>query len=221
MDLDRIGATGGESAAGVAFDGAALTWDEEPRRVRLARAVSIALAREVPMTPRMAALEYGCGTGLVTQALAPRLGRITAVDSSAGMLAVLERKVVERGMKNVRPLLLDLSAESPPPGRYDLIFSSMTLHHIRDVRSLLGLFYGLLRPGGYLAVADLDKEDGTFHGGREVEHHGFERGEFLKILSASGFTDGRALTAHLLRREAPGGGVREYPVFIAVGRRGG
>ena len=189
-------------------------------RVRLARSVSAALAREVPMTPRMDAMEYGCGTGLVTLALAPRLGSVTAVDSSAGMLAVLERKVVERGMENVRPLLLDLRLEEPPPGRYDLIFSSMTLHHIRDVRSLLALFYGLLHPGGYLAVADLDEEDGSFHGVREVEHHGFERGEFLQMLSASGFADGRALTAHLLRREAPGGGVREYPVFVAVGRRG-
>ena len=73
------------------FDERAQTWDEQPRRVQLARDIFAALERQVPLQRDWAALDYGCGTGLLTLALAPRVRRILAVDSSQGMLAVLAK----------------------------------------------------------------------------------------------------------------------------------
>jgi len=59
----------------------------------------------------------------------------------------------------------------------------MTLHHIADTGAILEKLNALLRPGGMIALADLDLEDGFFHDdpGEEV-HHGFERSALQRIL---------------------------------------
>ena len=49
------------------------------------------------------------------------------------------------------------------PERFDLVYTLMTLHHIPDTAKILGSFQALLQPGGVLCIADLDKEDGSFH----------------------------------------------------------
>jgi cyclopropane fatty-acyl-phospholipid synthase-like methyltransferase len=53
------------------FDAVAASWDQEPRRVKLARDVVEAIRRELPLTPEMEVLDYGCGSGLVTLGLQP------------------------------------------------------------------------------------------------------------------------------------------------------
>jgi hypothetical protein len=50
-----------------------------------------------------------------------------------------------------------------PEQRFHLIFSSMTMHHIEDVPSLIHSFYEMLDSGGFLAIADLDQDGGEFH----------------------------------------------------------
>jgi len=64
----------------------------------------------------------------------------------------------------------------------------MTLHHIKDVRGLLKRFHHALLPGGYIAIADLDKEDGRFHDNHDgVFHHGFDRDELGLLFAEAGF----------------------------------
>ena len=72
-----------------AFDARARTWDDDPRRRKLAESIFAALEQAVPLRADMAALDYGAGTGLLTLALAARVRRVLAVDASAGMLGVL------------------------------------------------------------------------------------------------------------------------------------
>ena len=198
------------------FDERAQTWDEEPRRVQLAADVFAALARAIPLRTDMAALDYGCGTGLVTLALAARVQRVLAVDSSAGMLAVLAKKAPAAGIANVEPLRADFATEPLPPGPFDLVASAMTLHHVADVETLVRKFYALLAPGGFLALADLDAEDGSFHGANApgVHHLGFDRAELAAKLEAAGFADVRFAAA--ARSEKNG---RAYTVFLAAARK--
>lgn len=47
--------------------------------------------------------------------------------------------------------------------RFDGIISAMALHHIKDTQHLLRTFTSHLHPGGFIALADLDREDGSFH----------------------------------------------------------
>jgi len=53
------------------FNKAAATWDEEPRRLKLAGEVADAIAKSIPLTPSMDVLDFGCGTGLLTLNLQP------------------------------------------------------------------------------------------------------------------------------------------------------
>jgi cyclopropane fatty-acyl-phospholipid synthase-like methyltransferase len=197
------------------FDQLAASWDTDASRIRLAEAVADAITRQVEMTPEMKVLDFGCGTGLVTLALRPRVGTVTGADTSAGMLGVLEGKVREQGLGGVKTLLLRLDDGYALPGDYDLIVSSMTLHHVADTERLFARFREHLRPGGWLAIADLDREDGTFHDAdtTDVFHQGFDRANLRAMLADLGFEDLVDTTAFVRRRNE-----REYPVFLISGR---
>jgi len=197
------------------FDQAAATWDQTERRVLLAQAVAGAVAARVPLSGEVEALDFGCGTGLVTLALAPRVGSITGADTSPGMLGILAGKAEAQGI--LVPLIpLDPTGTGDLGGPYHLIVSSMTLHHVPDVPALFRRFAGHLRPRGWVALADLDQEDGSFHEDAAGVHHpGFAREQIQSWLVAAGFQEVCLETATLVRKED-----RDYPVFLATARRG-
>jgi SAM-dependent methyltransferase len=201
------------------FDGVARTWDEEPRRVRLAAEVVGAIGRALPLAPEMEALDLGCGTGLATLALAPFLGTITGADASAEMLAVLGEKIRAGGHENVRAVRIDLDGDAPLGGPYDLVVSSMTLHHVREVDALLGRIFAALRPGGDVAIADLEPEGGAFHDDNAgVFHFGFDPAYLGRRLERAGFDDVRTSLATTMTKESVGA-PREFRVFLAVATR--
>lgn len=201
------------------FDTVAAKWDQEPRRLKLAQDVLAAMRRELPLTPAMEALDYGCGSGLIALGLQARVGRITGADSSQGMLDVLTAKVREQGLANVSTILLDLETQRLE-GRYDLIVSSMTLHHVQDVPFLIASLVRALNPGGWLALADLETEDGRFHDDPTgVLHHGFSS-EFLTAeFGKNGLTGVRAVSAASIDKPGEGGAVRRYPVLLCIGQK--
>ena len=201
------------------FDAVAEKWDEEPRRLKLAQEVVAAMRRELPLTPSMQALDYGCGSGLVTLGLHPLVGRIAGADSSKGMLEVLQRKIKERQLSNVSTMLLDLEHQELEQC-YDLIVSSMTLHHVQDVAGLINSLARSLNPGGWLALADLESEDGTFHDdSKGVLHHGFSRAFLTDAFSRCGLTDVRVVTATTVDKKRENGTVASYPVLLCLGHR--
>ncbi len=204
------------------FDDAAATWDSEPRRIALMKAVGEMILREARPTIDMQALDYGCGTGLVSLYLLPHVRSVTGADSSPGMLDVLRRKLAEGGIENMRVLHLDLEHDRLPDERYDLVVTSMALHHIADTDRVLRAFYDLLRPGGTMCIADLDTEPGIFHtaeAAASVHHHGFDRNQLSRQLQQIGFHEVRAVTAHTIRRPVEGGTERDFPVFLIVADR--
>jgi cyclopropane fatty-acyl-phospholipid synthase-like methyltransferase len=199
------------------FDQAAATWDEQPRRVELARAVAGQIARQLPLSHDMDVLDFGCGTGLLTLALQPLVRSVTGADASSGMLDVLRQKVRAQELANVTTVLLDAEAPLTLDTRFHVIVSSMALHHVAELAPLFRRFHAQLQPGGRVALADLDREDGTFHeDARGVSHLGFERNEMEALLAAAGFVGLTATTATIMRKED-----RDYPVFLITGRKTG
>jgi len=203
------------------FEQEAATWDANPKRVKLAQDVAAAIIRVLQPVPHMEALDFGCGTGLVTLRLQPLVRRITGADSSPGMLAVLQDKVKNQGLTNVSTRLVDFEKGEAPEGRFHLLVSSMTMHHVEDTAALLRLWFDLLLPGGLVGVADLDTEDGSFHGDNTtgVFHRGFERSRVQALLADTGFRQVRATTAAAMKKEIAGGEEREFTVFLITGRK--
>jgi len=165
-------------------------------------------------------LDFGCGTGLVTLRLQPLVRSITGMDSSRGMLAALESKVAGQGLSNVRTQFLDLEQGGKVEGHYHLIVSSMTLHHVPDPAALISQLAGALLPGGTLAVADLDTEDGSFHGDNTgVLHLGFDRARIKGLFERAGLSAVRDVTAAVVAKEIEGKGRRDFPVFLVIGEK--
>ena len=197
------------------FDQAAATWDLADRRVLLAHAVAEAISLRVPLSRELNALDFGCGTGLVTLELAPKLGSISGADTSPGMLKTLAGKSEIQGIP-VRLMPLDPAGNGELGGPYDLIVSSMTMHHVADVPALFRRFAHHLNPDGQVALADLDEEDGTFHEDKTgVHHNGFLREQIQSWLAEAGFREIQLETAAVTAKES-----RDYSIFLATARRG-
>jgi cyclopropane fatty-acyl-phospholipid synthase-like methyltransferase len=203
------------------FDEEAAAWDENPVRVKLADDVVAAVARPVPLNAEMDALDLGCGTGLVTLRLAPRVRTIIGVDSSQGMLDVLAAKVARENLTNVKTLRLDLDQGDRLPGSYDLIVSSMTLHHIERIDALLVRLHAALLPSGRLCLADLDSEDGQFHSDNQgVFHFGFDRAALRQAFAEAGFEDVQDTTAAEVVKPDRDGKLRSFSIFLMTGIKG-
>jgi ubiquinone/menaquinone biosynthesis C-methylase UbiE len=193
------------------FDDKAATWDTDPAKVERAAAVARGIADEVTLGPTTRVLEYGAGTGLVTQAMRHAVGPVTLADTSAGMRDVMHAKIAAGDLVDARVWALDLATEPPPDEQFDLIVTVMTLHHIPDLAPVLTGFRRLLGPGGHLCIADLEREDGSFHGADFDGHHGFERPALTDELTRAGFTPVTFTDCTTMIRD----GV-PYPVFLAI-----
>lgn len=196
------------------FKEKASDWDERPVPQQVSAGVGRLLVELVEDGASMRLMDFGAGTGLVTGHVAPRVAHVAAVDVSESMLARLREKPELEG--KVSTHCQDLLVE-PLGERFDGIVSAMALHHVEDTDKLLAAFRDHLRSGGFVALADLDAEDGTFHppGTEGVFHHGFDRESLSRALEIAGFVDIRFQTAVEVKREreAP------YPVFLVTARR--
>jgi tRNA (cmo5U34)-methyltransferase len=112
------------------FDIEAEQWDLNPERIKLANDVADAIIRIVKPAKNMDVLDFGCGTGLVTLRLQPYVRCIIGADSSKGMLSVVDDKVARQGFDNVYPQFVDFDKGVSLTGAFDLIVSSMTMHHV-------------------------------------------------------------------------------------------
>jgi ubiquinone/menaquinone biosynthesis C-methylase UbiE len=200
------------------FDQKAAQWDAKPVRVERAQAVAEGIRAAVPLSLHMTALEHGCGTGLLSFALQPYLGHITLADSSSGMLAVLRDKIATANIQNMKPVQLDLMIDPLPVERYQVIYTLLTLHHIPDAERMLRAFYDLLDTPGHLCVADLDKEDGTFHEDEFHGHLGFDRVELAAQAGQVGFQHVHFSTAYHQIKEVNGVS-KDFPIFLMVAQK--
>jgi len=195
------------------FSEKARDWDENELVRELSSAIGEAILKRVPFDEHMTILDFGAGTGLISTRLAPKVGRIVAVDTSEAMLERLAAKPELQG--KVEPVCQDITREGLD-GRFDRIVSAMAMHHVADTERLIETFAEHLKPGGRLAVADLDTEDGSFHpeDAQGVHHHGFDRDALAALLKRHGFEDIHFDTAHVVSKEG-----RDYPVFLVTASR--
>ena len=196
------------------FDDEARTWDT-PDHVQRAATVADAIRVEVPLGPAMRVIDVGAGTGLLGLALADDVGEVVLAEPSSGMLEVVSEKVTALGNERIHAIAFDLLVDPPPVPPFDLAVSLLVLHHLEDTIGALRAIAALLGPGGRIALADLEAEDGTFHADNDGIHHfGFERTALAAAAAVAGFTDARVVTATEIEKDG-----RIYPVVLLLGTR--
>lgn len=198
------------------FDAAARTWDT-PDKIKRSARIADAIAEAVPLDPAWSALEFGCGTGQLTWQLGDRIHHVTLTDVSSGMLAVARDRAAAASDRYV-VVEHDLTVK-PLPYPVDLAYSAMALHHIPDTTTLLRHLTASVRPGGWVALADLDADPhNRFHDDDFDGHHGIDRHAIVAALTDLGWTDVTERTA--LRITKPKHGVdHEHDIFLVTGRR--
>jgi 2-polyprenyl-3-methyl-5-hydroxy-6-metoxy-1,4-benzoquinol methylase len=192
------------------FKEKAQDWDTNDMVTQLSSAIGASIIEHAQLGAKMHVLDFGAGTGLITSQVAPYVKKITAVDVSQSML---EKLIAKQELREKVEIVCQDITSQPLEAEYDLIMSAMAMHHVEDTDNMIEQFAEHLKPGAKVALADLDKEDGSFHpeGIEGVYHSGFEREEFQAKLKNHGFKDVQFYTAHTVVKED-----RSYPIFLAV-----
>lgn len=191
----------------------AAQWDENPVRVEQATTFFRRIADSVPLNSTDVVVDFGCGTGLVGLQFIPYVKSVVMVDNSPAMLEVLRKKCFTEKLNNEQVQLVDGGMEKVNAKNLKLIVTLMALHHVEDTQKILTQFYQHLEKGGYLAIGDLEKEDGSFHS-EQVPHNGFNPQAICKILSSLGFELLLCETFRTIKKETV-----SYPQFLIIAKK--
>jgi tRNA (cmo5U34)-methyltransferase len=201
------------------FDQEASRWDQQERRVKMAADIAHAMSGALQLGPDRDLLDFGAGTGLVTLKLQPHVRKVFAFDTSAGMLQALADKLAQGGIGNVELVQGTPGETTPRLPTVDIIVSSMALHHVRDIAAIARVFRSALRPGGQLAIADLDPEGGQFHTEHDdVMHDGFDHNHLQETFATAGFADIAFREACVAEKPIADGTSRRFTVFLMTAR---
>lgn len=193
------------------FDNRAESWDSSSMRVQLAQNIYNAIVKAVPLTKEMDVIDFGAGTGLLSRNIALHVNSLLGIDTSKGMLEKLD--ALE--MDNVVSCYGDF-CEFKSVKKFDGIVSSMTMHHIKELDKLFTKMHELLKEGGFIAIADLMSEDGTFHGDNEGVHHfGFDETDLYDIAKKHGFKEVRYQKIFEVEKE----GRESYGIFLLTAKK--
>lgn len=119
---------------------------------------TLAFLERIPLAADARCLDVGCGGGDVTVALSRMvpLGHVTGIDFDAAKIALARQESERLGIRNVDFRAEDVTSPPPADDLFDVIYVRFVLTHLREPAAALSRFHGQLRPGGILAVEDID-----------------------------------------------------------------
>jgi hypothetical protein len=92
------------------------------------------------------------------------------------------------------------------------------MHHVADTEKTVNRFYNMLLPGGWLAIADLYSEDGSFHGEGFHGHNGFDAEKLQDTLQRAGFSRVSTRNCFVVKKMIKGE-LREYLLFLMTAQK--
>jgi SAM-dependent methyltransferase len=199
----------------MSFDEKAKDWDKDPKKVERAEIFAREIRNILCNNPAESALEFGSGTGLVSFQLRNSFRSIILADTSKGMMEVLQTKIKSEKLSGFTPLLINETKDLFSLPQIDVIFTLLTLHHVKNIDEAFKVFGSLIRKGGYLFIGDLVTEDGSFHSSDPQfdGHLGFDTARLKEKLSKEGFECVEDKIFHSIEREN-NSVVTNYPLFI-------
>jgi cyclopropane fatty-acyl-phospholipid synthase-like methyltransferase len=195
------------------FEHKANIYDKDGNRVSNVDNIANAVIENVSLDRKMHLMDFGSGTGLLLERIAPFVRKITAIDISKSMIDQLDKKRDSLSCEiDIREI--DLVSEDITD-TFDGIISSMTMHHVKDIEAMFIKFYSLLNDGGIIAISDLDKEDGSFHTeDTGVYHFGFDRDAIATAAKQAGFREVEVVDASVVHNSRG-----EFPVFLLTAKK--
>lgn len=192
------------------FKDKAKDWDKNSNTNT--KTVGGAILEKISLHREMELLDFGTGTGILGFEIARHVKKIYGVDTSHSMLEELRAK--NRPELSIEPLYQDIIT-SPLQRTFDGLISSMTLHHIEDLHRFFSTIHTNIQEDGFIAIADLELEDGNFHSDNSgVFHFGFDTDKLCHIVKFCGFKDVECVQVNTIKKPN-----HEYGVFLLTARK--
>lgn len=195
-------------------------WDKEPGRLNMTHKIAQAMLNRTSPQGTEVLLDYGTGTGLIALEFYHSVKKIVAVDSSKDVITFLQKKLNAESITTIELLEWSIGNDPSPLPRFDIIIVSLTLHHVPDTSQAAEVFYSLLKPGGIIAIADLDPDNGESHGPEMTVHNGFVRENLMEIFKKAGFTyiqfDNVATLTKVSSKTRE---IKDFPIFLIIAHK--
>ncbi len=194
------------------FKDKAKEWDQGSTRVQGAKKIAEAISEKIRLTKEMDILDFGVGTGLLGFEIAKVVKKVYGVDTSPSMIKKLKAKNTPE--LSIETYCQDIITE-PIEKSFDGVITSMTLHHVEDLKLFFETIYKNIKKNGFIAIADLDNEDGSFHSDNTgVFHFGFKKEELCKIVSDVGFHDIDFQIINTINKPH-----RDFDIFLLIAKK--
>ncbi|KAH8907571.1 methyltransferase-like protein [Coniochaeta sp. PMI_546] len=145
-------------------------------------------------------LDYACGTGTISRALAPYTTQCVGIDLSEGMISAYNTRAENQGLSREEMFayqgnLCNLDDESPAAFsgpefyNFDIAAVGLGFHHFDDPRLAARRLVARLRPGGVLMIIEFyahGKLDTHHPAQHTVKHHGFSEEEMKDVFVQAG-----------------------------------
>lgn len=206
------------------FANTAADWDKM-REDFFDQIVAESMVKTSGVEPGSVIVDVGCGTGFLTQQVALETqgnAKIVGVDLSASMLEKAKENLMKLATSETVELRVSDAEDLPVEDEFaDVVVGNMVLHHCPRPRRAIAEMNRILKKGGRVVVADLEKHDQEWL--REemaARWLGFELGEVGKWFEAAGLVDVKVELARTkCRGVALSGRKAEIGIFIVSGSK--
>jgi len=198
------------------FDIKTAEWDNNPMHRDRSEAIANGIINSIPLNREMRILEFGAGTGITSFLLKDRVKEITLMDNSSEMVKVMNEKIRASNAINLKALNFNLEHADYNDNKFDLIITQMALHHVADIDLIISRFRKLLNPGGYLAIADLYPEEGSFHAPGFTGYKGFDITELSGLLRKHGFINITSDKCFVINKKISDVITKQFDVFLLI-----
>lgn len=114
--------------------------------------VGLAERLRIPIAGRWLSLGCGVAEQEIIAAKAGLFGSLTALDASPASLEEGRRAAAEQGISTIEFGTVDFNRFDPPPENYDVVLMNMSLHHVKELRSVLARVHRTLRRDGFFLI---------------------------------------------------------------------
>ena len=188
------------------WDEYAENWDVDPTVEEYAKNAFSELLDNINING-LTVLDFGCGTGALTQLMSPTVKSIVAIDPSSEMIKHLDKKALNNVSSISDYLSKELVQNLPElENKFDLIVASSVCGFLPDYEATLSLLKSLIKEGGVFVQWDWLSND-------DSSDMGLSEKRVKQAFVANGFVNTRVNSPFIMSSSKG-----NMPVLMAIGK---